>query len=88
MESRGVALAGAETVAFERIEPSLEAATLPAHRRLLVDSGIYIVEMMNLCELMTDCRTEFTLILAPLKIRGATGAPVRPLALCRAGSRF
>jgi kynurenine formamidase len=47
---------------------------------LLVESGIHIIEVLNLEELARDGVFEFLFVAAPMNIRGATGAPVRPLA--------
>jgi kynurenine formamidase len=54
---------------------------MPVHVHLLVESGIHIIEMVNLEELAKDRVYEFLFIAAPLKIRGGTGSPLRPLAL-------
>ena len=54
---------------------------MPVHVHLLVESGIHIVECLNLEELAADRVYEFQFIAAPMKIRGATGAPVRPIAI-------
>jgi kynurenine formamidase len=75
------AAVGADTIAFECLPPGKGHAVLPAHRVLLVDAGINIIETMNLEELAADHVYEFTLVLAPLRLVGATGSPVRPLAL-------
>jgi kynurenine formamidase len=48
---------------------------------LLVERGIYIVETMDLEELARDAIHEFLFILSPLAFFGATGSPVRPLAV-------
>lgn len=40
-----------------------------------------IIEMLNLEELAADRIYEFLFVAAPLKIRGGTGSPIRPLAL-------
>lgn len=72
---------GADTIAFERLAPQGGHALLPAHRVLLVESGIYIIEAMDLEPLRDASAYEFTFVLAPLNIFGATGSPVRPLAL-------
>jgi kynurenine formamidase len=42
---------------------------------------VYIIENLNLEELACDRRWEFAFIAAPLKLQGATGSPLRPLAL-------
>ncbi|WP_436529379.1 cyclase family protein [Actinoplanes sp. HUAS TT8] len=78
---KGVAVTGAETIAYERIAPGAGHATLPVHRILLVEAGINIVETMLLSELADAGVKEFQLILAPLRLVGATGSPVRPLAV-------
>ena len=54
---------------------------LPAHLLLLARRGIYIIENMQLEELAAAGRDRFTFICIPPKFAGATGAPVRPLAL-------
>ncbi|MFS8479722.1 MAG: cyclase family protein [Micromonosporaceae bacterium] len=81
LADRRVHAAGADTIAFERLAPGCGHALLPAHRVLLVEAGIYIVEALALEELAAAGVHEFTLILAPLNLVGATGSPVRPLAV-------
>jgi kynurenine formamidase len=73
--------AGSDTTAFEQILPGRGHLTLPVHRVLLVEHGIHIIENMRLTELADRGIAEFTFILSPLKITGATGSPVRPLGL-------
>jgi len=46
-----------------------------------VESGIHIIECLNLEELAAAEVTEFLFVAAPLKIRGGTGSPIRPFAL-------
>jgi kynurenine formamidase len=75
------AAVGGETVAFEVIHPGRGPRELPVHRVLLVEAGIYIMEMLDLAALAADGVREFLFVLAPLKLRGATGSPVRPLAV-------
>lgn len=77
----GIRVAGAETIAFEVVHPDRGHATLPAHRVLLVESGIHIIEVMDLTDLAATGAHEFAFVTAPLKITGATGSPIRPLAL-------
>lgn len=78
---RGVRATGAETIAYEQIKPEIGHALLPVHRLLLVEHGIHIIEVMNLTELAVAGVYEFMFVLAPLKIVGGTGSPVRPLAV-------
>ncbi|WP_018786401.1 cyclase family protein [Micromonospora sp. CNB394] len=81
LADRAVHAVGADTIAFERLRPGAAHSVLPAHRVLLVERGIYIIEAMALEELAAVGVHEFTLILAPLPLFGATGSPVRPLAV-------
>ncbi|AEW98124.1 MULTISPECIES: cyclase family protein [Streptomycetaceae] len=73
--------AGTDTTAFEQIHPGAGHAVLPVHRMLLVDVGVHIVENLRLTDLVDLGTAVFAFVLAPLKILGATGSPVRPLAL-------
>ncbi len=73
----GVWAAGSDTIAFEKV-PS---PAMPGHVHLLVESGIHILECLNLEALAAARVYEFVFIGAPLKIRGGTGAPIRPFAL-------
>lgn len=77
----GVRAVGADTIAFERLEPGGGHSLLPAHNVLLVEHGIYIIEAMDLEALARTGRVAFTFVLVPLNIFGATGSPVRPLAV-------
>jgi kynurenine formamidase len=83
LASRGVRAVGADNVAWDEVgvvDPDLKV-TLPGHVILLVRHGIYIIENLFLEELARDQRYEFTFICLPLKLRGATGSPVRPVAI-------
>jgi kynurenine formamidase len=73
----GAAHVGGDTVALEQT-PS---PSLPVHQLLVVKNGIHIIEVLNLEELAADGVSEFVFMVSPLKIRGGTASPVRPLAL-------
>jgi kynurenine formamidase len=81
LAGRSVHAAGADTIAFERLAPGAGHAVLPAHRVLLVEAGTYLVEAMDLEALADRDPGAFTLVLVPMPLRGATGSPVRPLAV-------
>lgn len=83
LASLGIRAVGADTVALEHQAPGAGHASLPAHRVFLVEHGIHIIEMMDLEELAAAAIREFLFVLAPLKLVGATGSPVRPLAVVR-----
>jgi len=83
-ERRPVAVGG-DSIAFERLPAGAGHSLLPAHRVLLVESGIFIIETMALDELAAAGVLDFVFVVAPLLLVGATGSPVRPLALAPAG---
>ena len=77
LSARGIFAAGSDTVAFEHVpDPAM-----PVHVHLLVERGIHIIECLNLEQLAADRVYSFVFVAVPLKIRGATGSPIRPLAL-------
>lgn len=76
LSEQGIFAAGADTVAFEKIPSSM-----PVHVHLLVESGIHIIENLNLEELAKAAVYEFLFVALPLKIQGGTGSPIRPIAL-------
>lgn len=81
LAGKDVRAVGADTIAFEHLAPGRGHAVLPAHRVLLVETGINIIETMLLDPLAEAGVHEFLFILAPLPLVGATGSPVRPLAV-------
>jgi kynurenine formamidase len=73
---------GADNVAWDLPhEPDPDLGLLPGHTILIVQEGIHIIESLFLEELAHDGVREFGFVCAPLKLRGGTGSPVRPLAL-------
>lgn len=80
---KNVRAVGADNMAFDVIgptDPDLKV-TLPGHILLLVRAGIPIIENLNLEELAAAKVDEFVFVCLPLKMRGATGSPVRPIAI-------
>src|SRR5262245_30837299 len=77
LSSQAIFAAGSDTINFE-VVPS---RTMPVHVHLLVESGIHIIECLNLEALAAARVYEFAFIASPLKIRGGTGSPIRPFAL-------
>ena len=53
----------------------------PVHQILLVAGGIYLIESLKLDELVDKGIHEFAFIVEPLKLRGATGSSVAPIAV-------
>lgn len=81
LADRGTVLTGSDTTAYEHIPAGAGHRLLPVHRLLLVERGINIVEMLNLEPLAEAGVARFLFVLAPLRILGGTGSPVRPLAI-------
>ena len=81
LADRRVHVAGSDTLAFEWLAPGAGHSRLPVHVILLVENGIHIIEVLDLEELAAAGVHEFLFVCSPLKLVGATGSPVRPLAL-------
>lgn len=81
LAAAGVVTTGADTTAYEQIQPGAGHSILPVHRVLLVEAGIHIIEHLNLEEATRQGLTEFLFVMAPLRIVGGTGSPVRPVAV-------
>lgn len=81
---RGVVATGTDTETYE-VQPAPErgspANPQPVHTRLLIESGVYLFESLYLEELARDRVYEFLFVALPLKIQGATGSMVDPLAI-------
>nr|MBA2514057.1 cyclase family protein [Solirubrobacterales bacterium] len=77
----GAMLIGADNVGLERHPSGDSESWQPVHTYLLAEAGIPIMEIVNLEELAASAVHEFAFVGACLKIRGATGSPIRPLAL-------
>jgi kynurenine formamidase len=74
---------GADNLAWDvpgAVDPDT-GTTLPGHVLALVRAGVYILESLNLEALAADGVREFAFVCLPLKLRGGTGSPVRPVAL-------
>ena len=86
---RKVKVVGADNMAFDVMsgerDPELNV-TLPGHVLFLVRAGIPILENLNLEELAAAKVYEFLFVCLPLKMRGATGSPVRPIAIAQGDS--
>lgn len=84
LAERRVRAVGADNVAWDQMDDREEAYTLPGHVLLLVRAGIHILENLTLEELGETGAHEFVVVCLPLKLVGATGSPVRPVALLAA----
>lgn len=83
----GARVVGNDTLTFEQRPPVAfpngKLQVFPVHMRLIADSGIFIIENLNLEELSAARAYEFTVVTPPLKVRGGTGSALRAFALVR-----
>ena len=70
---------GADCLMYERFHPSENG--LPVHSRLIQGAGIHLIENMNLEPLADGGPAAFGFIALPLRLLGATGSQIRPIAL-------
>ena len=74
-------LLGADNLSLEAFPPEREDNWVPVHTYLLAERGVMFIEQMMLEELARDRVYEFAFIAASLKLRGASGSPMRPIAI-------
>jgi kynurenine formamidase len=82
LADRGVVAVGADNMAWDvvgRWDPDA-GCVMPGHLILLARRGVYIVENLALEGLAASRHDEFEFVCLPLKLVGATGSPVRPVA--------
>lgn len=78
LADRGVAMVGSDTAVFEK-GPVTEAA--PVHRLMLIERRIPIMENLDLEPLGRSGLSVFLFAALPLRARGATASPLRPVAV-------
>lgn len=81
VEEKGSMLLGADNLSFEAFPPEREDNWVPVHTYLLAEKGVMFIEQLQLETLAADEVYEFAFIAASLKFRGASAAPMRPLAI-------
>ncbi len=81
VEEQEIMLLGADNLSFEAFPPEREDNWVPVHTYLLAEKGVMFIEQMYLEDLSADEVYEFAFIGASLKLKGASGAPMRPLAI-------
>lgn len=78
---QGIAVVASDQECVEVGPSQHEDNWLPGHGHFLVEAGVPMIELANLEDLARDGLYEFAVVAAPIKLRGATGAPIRPLAM-------
>jgi len=83
----GARIVGDDTLTFEQRPPLAfppqvkQMQVFPVHMRIIADSGIFIIENLNLESLAKARAYEFAVVIPPLKISGGTGSALRAFAL-------
>lgn len=81
VEEQQVMLLGADNLSFEAFPPERNDNWVPVHTYLLAEKGVMFIEQMYLEDLAKDKVWEFAFVSASLKLRGASAAPMRPIAI-------
>ena len=81
VEEAGAMIVGADNLSLEAFPSELATDYVPLHTYLLAEQGAPIIELAWLEDLARDGVYEFAFIAAPLKLRGADAAPLRPVAI-------
>jgi kynurenine formamidase len=84
LADRGVVATGSDTETYEvqpAPDPGEPSNPQPVHTLLLIERGIYIMESLDLEELADEGAAEFLFVALPLRIRGATGSMIDPVAV-------
>lgn len=81
LTSQGISAIAADQECVEVGPSRHEDNWLPGHCHFLAEAGVPMIELANLEELSRDGVNEFCLIAAPIRLRGASGAPLRPIAM-------
>ena len=87
MHDHQIAAIAADNLMVEDPDPAsgVEGTFLPMHMLCLRDMGLMLGEYWDLTALSADCAAdgvyEFQLVAAPLRVIGAVGSPVNPIAI-------
>jgi kynurenine formamidase len=63
------------------VRPSVPGTSLPIHSMMLIQNGIHLLENLKLEKLAAARAYEFAFVMQPLKLKGATGSNVAPVAI-------
>ena len=77
----GVAAVGIDTEYMDCVPSKSSENPYPVHTRLLIESGIHILENVLTKHLSMDQQKEFLFVALPLTNRGATASMVNPIAV-------
>jgi len=75
-EEAGAMCIAGDTIALEVLPSEEENVFLPVHAYMFATAGCQIIEVVDMEELAAEKQYEFAFLGFPLKLRGATGAPM------------
>jgi len=81
VESQKTMLLGGDNFGVESLPSPNPDNFVPVHSYLLVERGVSLMEAIWLEDLSKDQVYEFLFIASPLKFRGGTASPIRPIAI-------
>lgn len=81
LAGHGAIMVGADNLTVEQTPAPDPVNFFPVHTYLLAEAGVPLLEMAYLEELAAERIYEFAFFGACIKLRGATGAPMRPVAM-------
>jgi kynurenine formamidase len=81
LTEQGIVAVGADNEAVEVTPSKHDDNWLPGHCHFLAGAGVPMMELLDLEQIAKDQIYEFCFIGAPIRLRGATGSPLRPLAM-------
>ena len=81
VEAQQAMLLGADNFGVESFPSKDPVNFVPVHTYLQAERGVSLLEALWLEDLAKDQVYEFLLIASPLKMRGATASPIRPIAI-------
>jgi kynurenine formamidase len=79
--SKELSLVGSDTWATEVVPNPNPDLAFVVHNELITKNGIFNHENLDFTELIKDKVSEFVYVFSPLRIKGATGSPGRPIAI-------
>jgi kynurenine formamidase len=80
-EDVGAMCIGTDAVSLDVAPHEEPDSFVPVHCYMFATAGAQIIEVLDLEELAAEKVHEFALLAFPLKLRGATGSPIRPVAV-------
>lgn len=85
LHDHDVAAVAADNLMVEDLVSGVDGTTLPMHLLCLRDMGLMFGEFWNLADLADDCAADgvwdFQLVASPLRVVGAVGSPLNPIAM-------